>query len=606
MSAAARSAILARYQTQSVPRKPPAASDKSSEVGALSQAQETQSDSIQPADPKPLSSPKWHTFDVPDNDDAGSVAESMQSVATSAITVLPTQHGWQRMITRNITVAELQQARKYGQMEQRGGAKAYKHNDVVYITDLTGKKCVTCWKEKLTADDLLKGQSLLVRACDLGMRSLQGPEGRAIIRALEAQFNVRLLLLRTGHVQLAGPPMPMEHAAALVDDLLDSDGVAAREQLANHLRLSASKDEMTVNHPPERLQKGREEEDIVLEAQCTRVSVPAALVGKIIGPGGEGVAAIKRVSGIASIVYEDCSSSFAIHGRAQAARIAVRKIQEQVHSHAATAEVERFVQVAPENEAAVGKVIGKGGETIKAIKAESGARVIYYDEISNQFVIKGTAAQADAARQRVEVQVSVVTAAKAKKAEKAERAAAAKAEKADKAAAEKAAAESREASKAAAEEAAEANAVEEANAWSLLLDEARAAAAAATNEVVAQVETYDTATGECENEVECFVQVPRTHENAVLRFFGSYNIEAAKAASGARVLEFHRVGTRGWAIKAATAVQLEAARQLVEAQVSAIVAGRLAAAEKVSKVAQAKEAAEAKADEAPESDQPSF
>jgi len=264
------------------------------------------------------------------------------------------------------------------------------------------------------------------------------------------------------------------------------------------------------------------------------------------------------------------------------------------------------VQVAPENEAAVGKVIGKGGETIKAIKAESGARVIYYDEISNQFVIKGTAAQADAARQRVEVQVSVVTAAKAKKAEKAERAAAAKAEKADKAAAEKAAAESREASKAAAEEAAEANAVEEANAWSLLLDEARAAAAAATNEVVAQVETYDTATGECENEVECFVQVPRTHENAVLRFFGSYNIEAAKAASGARVLEFHRVGTRGWAIKAATAVQLEAARQLVEAQVSAIVAGRLAAAEKVSKVAQAKEAAEAKADEAPESDQPSF
>ena len=240
--AAARALALARYQTTSIPRmvkdEDKAAAEEATDLinckvspaetpdDALSSAGATEADHV------------WEAVQPDDSTIDGAVAaSSVGSTATSAITVLPTSHGWERMITRKVSTADLQAARKYGSHEAVEGGHIYRHLGVAFVTDESAKLCITCWKEKLKPADLLKGQALHVRTC-------KGREGRIIgtgggvIKALQAQLGVSVIVLGTGHVQVSGQEVAVEHAKLLLDDLIDGDGDVARGKLSNHLRSS--------------------------------------------------------------------------------------------------------------------------------------------------------------------------------------------------------------------------------------------------------------------------------------------------------------------------------------------------------------------------------
>jgi hypothetical protein len=146
---------------------------------------------------------------------------SVGSAATSAVTVLPTSHGWSRMITRQVSSAGLQAARKYGHCETQGGhSRIYRHLGIAYVTDESGRVCITCWKEKLTPEDLLTGPNLRVRTCKGREGCIIGTD-EGLLQALQAQYGATVqLLIGTGHVVVSGEDFAVDQVMSLLDDLL--------------------------------------------------------------------------------------------------------------------------------------------------------------------------------------------------------------------------------------------------------------------------------------------------------------------------------------------------------------------------------------------------
>ncbi len=124
------------------------------------------------------------------------------------------------MITRQVFSADLQAARKYGHCETQGGhSRICCHLGIAYVMDELCRVCITCWKEKLTPEDLLTGPNLRVRACKGREGCIVGTDG-GLLQALQAQYGATVqLLVDTG-------------VMSLLDDLLivkanlHADGIA--------------------------------------------------------------------------------------------------------------------------------------------------------------------------------------------------------------------------------------------------------------------------------------------------------------------------------------------------------------------------------------------
>lgn len=166
-----RAAVLAQYRTTSVVTRTQAepeasaslessvetdalvteldSGDVASESGATAQSEWNHDDSLRCSATGPPSF----------------AAGSLESVTTSVVTVLPTTHGSHRMVTRDITTADLQLVRKHGSMEHSRGGRRYRYNGFVYVTDAAGRNCITCWKEALDESDLRDGQQVSHEPC---------------------------------------------------------------------------------------------------------------------------------------------------------------------------------------------------------------------------------------------------------------------------------------------------------------------------------------------------------------------------------------------------------------------------------------------------------
>ena len=74
-------------------------------------------------------------------------AATFASRATSAYTAVPTAHGQSRMQERDVSLRELQAAKKHGTATPAGdGCWKYTHNGVVYVTDATQKRVITTYR----------------------------------------------------------------------------------------------------------------------------------------------------------------------------------------------------------------------------------------------------------------------------------------------------------------------------------------------------------------------------------------------------------------------------------------------------------------------------
>ena len=69
------------------------------------------------------------------------------SRATSAYTAVPTAHGQSRMQERDVSLRELQAAKKHGTATPAGdGCWKYEYDGVVYVTDATQKRVITTYR----------------------------------------------------------------------------------------------------------------------------------------------------------------------------------------------------------------------------------------------------------------------------------------------------------------------------------------------------------------------------------------------------------------------------------------------------------------------------
>jgi hypothetical protein len=95
-------------------------------------------------------------FSTKDDNETASSAPSIASKATSAFTVIETNHGRQRMDQRQISIKQLQTAVKHGvktALEPEDGEPQgrirYEFEGIIYITDHQSRRCITCWNKKL-------------------------------------------------------------------------------------------------------------------------------------------------------------------------------------------------------------------------------------------------------------------------------------------------------------------------------------------------------------------------------------------------------------------------------------------------------------------------
>ena len=74
-------------------------------------------------------------------------AATFASRATSAYTAVPTAHGQSRMQEREVSLRELQAAKKHGTATPAGdGCWKYEYDGVVYVTDATQKRVITTYR----------------------------------------------------------------------------------------------------------------------------------------------------------------------------------------------------------------------------------------------------------------------------------------------------------------------------------------------------------------------------------------------------------------------------------------------------------------------------
>lgn len=228
-------------------------------------------------------------------------------------------------------------------------------------------------------------------------------KGGETIKNIQEQAGVKMVMIQENQesggqpkpLRIIGEPEKVENARRMVEDILQS-----RE-----------------DHPPggQRFGGGFPGQYGVGAGQRSigEVIVPRSSVGMIIGKGGETIKRLAAESG-AKIQFkpdEDQSTPdrcAVIQGTAEQINKATQFISELVNKSGAGGGSEMFYMHVPSNK--TGLVIGKGGETIKQICAESGAHVeLSRDPPPNAsekvFIIKGTPYQIHHAQHIIRIKV---------------------------------------------------------------------------------------------------------------------------------------------------------------------------------------------------------
>ena len=161
-------------------------------------------------------------------------------------------------------------------------------------------------------------------SCNTGR--IIGPDG-CIVRAIEAQFGVKVKVQRTGFVHVRGSDnKQLDRAAAAIDNIADGDGAEALQLLSNHLRKNT-----------ESLRPNPVHESVHVH------NVPSDMVPHLIGKGGARIRRIVDETGVAQVIYEQEHSRFRVVGPASQCRLAAQRIQQLGNSVTTTVRVSRDV-----------------------------------------------------------------------------------------------------------------------------------------------------------------------------------------------------------------------------------------------------------------------
>uniref|UniRef100_A0AC34QWA0 K Homology domain-containing protein n=2 Tax=Panagrolaimus sp. JU765 TaxID=591449 RepID=A0AC34QWA0_9BILA len=207
------------------------------------------------------------------------------------------------------------------------------------------------------------------------------------IKTLQEQLGVKMLLIQENQsvssgpkpLRISGDPMKVENAKRTVEGLINNEEGA---------RVQVSK-------------------------SVGEVIVPRASVGIIIGKGGETIKRLGLESGCKIQFKPDDDPSTpdrcaTLQGSAEQITRATQMISDLLQRSQSQGQQETFLMHVPANK--TGLVIGKGGDTIKQINAESGAHVeLSRDPPPNPaekvFVIKGTGYQIHHAQHIIKIKV---------------------------------------------------------------------------------------------------------------------------------------------------------------------------------------------------------
>jgi far upstream element-binding protein len=226
-------------------------------------------------------------------------------------------------------------------------------------------------------------------------------KGGETIKKLQEKSDTKMQLIQNSYepseqekpLQITGPPERVELAKRMINQLLESDD--------NRMSKGAATGVNQIQ-----MNQGVSTIGIVI--------VPRTAVGFIIGRGGETIKRIASESG-AYVQFEQDDGSNELECRAriggsksQVAH-AASIIEELVNRSNAEIQKTSFTMIVPI--AKTGLVIGKGGEVIKKINLESGARVDLsrdspVDAVNNLFVIRGDPHQIESAKQAILAQIS--------------------------------------------------------------------------------------------------------------------------------------------------------------------------------------------------------
>lgn len=264
------------------------------------------------------------------------------SVATSVMTVLPTQHGWQRMAQRQISTRELQSARKHGKKVESGDTWKIEHDGLAIITDYTQKRIITCWKMAPSVDDFSSSDEVCVVRPTLGMEALIIGTRGVMIQGIQGFSGAELTVLSTGHVTAKGGEAAVEKAMDLLNNIIDGDGKAARKTVSS-------------------------------TTTVMRVPCVAPFSFK----------RLKEVAGLARIEYDTQRKSFVLHGSEAECRVGKRFIDAHASSHQGGGAASGYVSLAKYD---VKMVIGEKGSVLRSVEKKNRVKIDFLDtpEMKNE------------------------------------------------------------------------------------------------------------------------------------------------------------------------------------------------------------------------------
>jgi len=225
-------------------------------------------------------------------------------------------------------------------------------------------------------------------------------KGGETIRKLQENSGTQMQIIQQSHapsdqakpLQIIGMPENVGIAKRMIDQLLESDD----------------------NRMPKGPGTGANQIQMNQVRGIARIIVPRSAVGLIIGRGGEMIKRISNESG-ARIQFEQDDGSNPLESVAilngfesQVARAATI-IDELINRFNPETQPSSITMVVPISK--TGLVIGRGGEVIKKINRETGARVDLsrdspIDGVNNLFVIKGNPHQIQSAQQAIFAQIN--------------------------------------------------------------------------------------------------------------------------------------------------------------------------------------------------------
>ena len=303
-------------------------------------------------------------------------------------TSLPSaEQKWVTILTVEPMPAMVKKAKKEGEVkETENGCKIYNLKDVAYLYDAEGRTNAACWRTKIEGANLGTGAQPKVRMCEgTSQKKLIGKD-EIMLKALTTHSKATITMLPSSHVSVLGDEAAVDAAIKLIDNLLDEDGVMAKEVMAELLKVA-------------------EPFSGVIEVPC-----PDDWVGAVIGKHGAGLKAIQQETGTL-LEYIDPEEAEAGGGGGDAAaaavdvsegakeeddekakllkgffrikgkfendcKLAAKRIEERL-ALVQRLDVHGFVMVP---KASVGRLIGKGGANIKLLQRTSGASRITFDK----------------------------------------------------------------------------------------------------------------------------------------------------------------------------------------------------------------------------------